>query len=81
MKNNPYWFFQKWVIKPPEEINDTSNAFAFANKVLELQSRIEKLEQENVELTNCLYELENRLQAQIDKIHPIIYNINENKNI
>lgn len=76
-KQNPYWFFQKWGVKPPEEINETSNAFVFGNKVLELQSRIEKLEQENVELTNALYELENRLQSQIDKIHPVVYNIQE----
>lgn len=74
-KQNPYWFFQKWGIKPPQEINENSNAFAFGNKILELQSRIEKLEQENVELTNVLYELENRLQSQIDKIHPVVYNL------
>jgi hypothetical protein len=39
---------------------------------------IKRLEEENVELTNSLYEIENTLQAQIDSIHPIVYNI-ENK--
>lgn len=39
---------------------------------------IKRLEEENVELTNSLYEVENTLQAQIDSIHPIVYNI-ENK--
>ena len=32
---------------------------------------------ENVELTNCLYEVENRLQAQIDNIHPVTYNLQD----
>jgi uncharacterized protein (UPF0335 family) len=41
----------------------------------QLISRIEKLENENVELNNCLYEVENRLQAQIDNIHPVVYNL------
>lgn len=41
----------------------------------ELEKRIEKLEQENIELTNALYEVENRLQAQIDNIHPVVYNL------
>ena len=36
---------------------------------------IKRLEEENVELTNCLYEVENRLQAQIDNIHPVVYNL------
>ena len=47
-----------------------------ARHVNENQERITKLEAENVELTNCLYEVENRLQAQIDKIHPVTYNLN-----
>jgi hypothetical protein len=42
---------------------------------LKLQERITKLEAENVELTNCLYEVENRLQAKIDNIHPVTYNL------
>jgi predicted nucleic acid-binding Zn-ribbon protein len=42
---------------------------------LKLQERITKLEAENVEMTNCLYAVENRLQAKIDNIHPVTYNI------
>jgi len=34
----------------------------------QLQARIEELEKENVETTNALYELENRLQAQLDAL-------------
>jgi len=33
-----------------------------------LENRITILEQENVETTNALYEMENRLQAQIDAL-------------
>ncbi len=37
-------------------------------KVNELEERVKYLEQENVETTNALYEMENRLQAQIDAL-------------
>ena len=47
---------------------------AFANKVIELQNRIDALE---IELSNNLYEIENRLEAKIDKIHPVVYNLNK----
>lgn len=33
-----------------------------------LEQKVKLLEQENIETTNCLYELENRLQAQIDAL-------------
>ena len=36
---------------------------SLAKEVIKLEERITKLEAENVELTNCLYEVENRLQA------------------
>ena len=43
--------------------------------IADLELRVLKLEEENIELTNCLYEVENRLQAQIDNIHPVVYNL------
>ena len=46
------------------------------DRITDLELTVLKLEQENVELTNCLYEVENRLQAQIDNIHPVTYNLN-----
>jgi predicted nucleic acid-binding Zn-ribbon protein len=46
------------------------------DRITDLEERITKLETENVELTNCLYEVENRLQAKIDNIHPVTYNLN-----
>lgn len=66
---------------PSEKIDlEDGNVFVFANKILELQERVEKLEGENVELTNALYECENRMEAKIDSIHPVIYNISERNN-
>jgi hypothetical protein len=45
------------------------------DRITDLESKVLKLEAENVELTNALYEVENRLQAQIDNIHPVTYNL------
>ena len=50
---------------------------SLAKEVVRLEERIAKLEQENVELTNSLYEVENRLQSKIDKIHPVTYNLRD----
>lgn len=65
MKQDPYWFFKKWGIE------DNS----LAQRVVELEERVKYLELERVSLINDLYELENRLQAQIDKHHPPVYNL------
>jgi hypothetical protein len=46
------------------------------DRITDLELTVLRLEQENIELTNCLYEVENRLQAQIDNIHPVTYNLN-----
>jgi len=59
----------------PYKINETN--MNNADIYTQLISRIEKLENENVELNNCLYEVENRLQAQIDNIHPVTYNLQD----
>ena len=45
------------------------------DRIVDLESKVLKLEQENIELTNALYEVENRLQAKIDNIHPTVYNL------
>lgn len=50
---------------------------SLAKEVVRLEERIIKLEAENIELTNSLYEVENRLQAQIDNIHPVTYNLRD----
>ena len=49
---------------------------SLAKEVVRLEERITTLEAENVETTNCLYEVENRLQARIDNIRPMNYNLN-----
>lgn len=38
------------------------------NRLTFLEEKVKMLEQENIETTNALYELENRLQAQIDAL-------------
>lgn len=38
------------------------------NRLTFLEEKVKMLEQENIETTNALYEMENRLQAQIDAL-------------
>ena len=67
----------KWIdsLLHPYKVNETN--INNADIYTQLIARIEKLENENVELTNCLYEVENRLQAQSDNIHPVTYNLQD----
>ena len=72
--------FIRQFFSPSEKINlEERGVFVLADKILELQDRIEKLEYENIGLINDLYECENRMEAKIDNIHPVIYNISERK--
>ena len=43
--------------------------------ISQLESRIDELEMENVSINDSLCELESRLQTNIDKIQPVVYNI------
>ena len=53
-----------WFLAPSEKlIVETDDVY---DKLLELEARIEVLEEENVELTNELYRMENSLDARID---------------
>ena len=66
---DPYWFHKKWGIKVQEEIpmDDVYDRLSDLEvKVMQLQSRVEELERENVETTNELYRMENSLDARID---------------
>jgi hypothetical protein len=65
------WFNRVVEDYDSEDIDD-----CILDRITDLELRVLKLEVENVELTNCLYEVENRLQAQIDSIHPVVYNLN-----
>jgi hypothetical protein len=53
--------FIKWFISPSQKpVVDANNVY---DKLLELEQRIEKLEHENVETSNCIYELSNSIDA------------------
>ena len=67
--------FLKWLFEPTEK--QMSEEMDMYSTLLQLEERIEKLELENIELTNALYESENRLQSQIDNIHPVVYNLKD----
>ena len=60
MKQNPYWFFEKWGIKEQPPIN------AILQRLEELENRVKVLEEENVSQSNALYEAWNSLDARID---------------
>jgi hypothetical protein len=65
--------FLRWLFAPTEkQLVEEMDVYSI---LLALQERIQNLEEENIELTNALYESENRLQAQIDNIHPVVYNL------
>jgi cell shape-determining protein MreC len=56
--------FIKWFVSPSQKpIEETNNVY---DKLLELEARVERLEEENVALTNELYRMENSLDARID---------------
>jgi len=70
-------FFQ-WFFSPSSSIKDETNSFYLAEQIIELKSRVSELEKENRELQDLVLEIEVSLKSQIDKIHPVIYNIQEN---
>ena len=69
MKENPNPYFEKWGIKEQAPLNDIQD------KVEELEKRVRYLEEERISMINYLYDVENSLQAQIDKIAPPKYNL------
>ena len=58
-------------------IKEESSAFYLADKIIELQEKVAELEKENRELHDLVLEIETSLKSQIDRIHPVIYNISE----
>ncbi len=54
------WFFSPSV---KEKFYDDFNLY---DRLIELEDRIKKLEEENIETTNELYRMENSLDARID---------------
>ena len=53
--------FLKWFISPSQ--NPIVENINFYDKIMELESRIAILEDENIETSNRLYELENSIEA------------------
>ena len=60
MKQNPYWFFQKWGIQEPSPLE------VLEQKIQELEDRVRLLEEESVEQSNSMYECLNSIEARID---------------
>ena len=58
-------------------VKDESSSFYLAEQIIELKSRVSELEKENRELQDLVLEVETSLKSQIDKIHPVIYNISD----
>ena len=55
--------FIEWFLSPSIDPILDDDVYS---KLMELEDRIGKLEQENIELTNELYRMENSLDARID---------------
>lgn len=49
-------------------MDSTDQLYKLWDRVLYLENRVKILEDENTATTNALYEVENRLQAQIDAL-------------
>jgi hypothetical protein len=50
--------------------------------ILDLEYRLEYLEKDNIELSNALQKMEDRLERRIDRIQPVIYSIKgEERNV
>lgn len=97
IKNYLNKVFQKYEITGDFTLEDeiTGEKYSVVDLILDLNERvktleekysgalfgIKRLEQENIELTNSLYEIENSIQSQIDNIHPVIYNFEEKTNL
>jgi septal ring factor EnvC (AmiA/AmiB activator) len=52
-----YWFHKKWGIQPQIPMEE------LFKKIEMLEEKVSKLEEENVETTNLLYELSNSIEA------------------
>ena len=53
--------FVKWFISP--DVKPIVEHYDVYSKIAEVEERIQHLEQENIETSNCLYELSNHIDA------------------
>jgi len=72
MTEDPYWFHKKW------GLNESPSIFQIVEK---LEERIKKLEEENIETTNTLYEIMNSIEAVDVRIDIITGEAWINKNV
>ncbi len=64
--------FIKWFFSPSKKpIVEDVDLYA---KIVELEGRIAKLEEENIETSNCIYELGNSIQAVDTRIDIVAEN-------
>tara|TARA_B100000003_G_scaffold78942_1_gene70889 strand:+ start:1039 stop:1263 length:225 start_codon:yes stop_codon:yes gene_type:complete len=66
-----------WVQKffsPTKKLSVSDNLYS---QIETLTERVVELEKENRELHDLVLEIETSLKSQIDKIHPVIYNISD----
>jgi len=64
--------FIKWFFSPSKKpIVEEVDLYA---KIVELEGRIAKLEEENIETSNCIYELGNSIQAVDTRIDIVAEN-------
>lgn len=62
-----YWFNKNWILKPEVPMDEVYKRLSvLEEKYSDLLSDVKRLEEENIELTNELYRMENSLDARID---------------
>ena len=73
-------FIMDWIKSFDERIvGNLDNILWLKSEVHRLSDEVNFLQDENIGLTNALYEAENRLESKVDQIHPVIYNIQDKK--
>ena len=65
-----------WFNRVVKDYDTEDVDISLLDRIINLELRVLELEKENINTTNCLYEIENRLQSQIDNIRPMNYNLN-----
>jgi hypothetical protein len=61
--SDPYWFQKKWGTMKQDAPVDV-----LIKRIEELENKVAKLEEENIETTNVLYELYNNIDAVDNRI-------------
>jgi len=62
----------KKIFEPTVKWDDDDSLLDY---ILELEDRVEVLEEENLNFRTSIYEMECRLETKINNIHPVTYNI------